>query len=56
MQHPFLMILAVIGAAAILFALTFVSLVIGGLVNGMVALISAPIIDRIVARREARRL
>jgi hypothetical protein len=54
MHHPFLMILAAIGATAILFALTFVSLVIGGLVNGMVALMSAPIIDRIVASREAR--
>ncbi len=49
------MLLAIIGASAILFALGFVTLVIGGLVNGMVVLMAGPVIDRIVARREARR-
>ena len=49
------MLLAIIGASAILFALTFVTLVIGGLVNGMVVLMACPVIDRMVARREARR-
>lgn len=48
------MILAAIGAGAILFALTFVSLVIGGLVNGMVALMSGPIVDGVIARRQRR--
>ena len=49
------MLLAIIGASAILFALTFVTLVIGGLVDGMVVLMAGPVIDRMVARREARR-
>ena len=52
MLYWFGMLFAVIGATAILFALTFVTLVIGGLVNGMVALMSGPVIDRIVVRRE----
>ena len=52
MLYWFGMLFAIIGAAAILFALTFVTLVIGGLVNGMVALISGPVIDRIATRRE----
>ena len=49
------MFFAIIGAGAILFALAFVSPVIGGLVNGMVALMSGPIIDGIIAKRSARR-
>ena len=52
MLYWFGMLFAIIGAAAILFALTFVTLVIGGLVNGMVALISGPLIDRITTRRQ----
>ena len=49
------MFFAIIVAGAILFALTFVTLVIGGLVNGMVALMSGPLIDGFLARRAARR-
>jgi len=49
------MFFAIIGAGAILFALAFVSSVIGGLVHGMVALMSGPIIDGIIAKRSARR-
>jgi len=52
MLYWFGMLFAIIGASAILFALTFVTLVIGGLVNAMVALISGPVIDRITTRRE----
>jgi hypothetical protein len=52
MLYWFGLLFAIIGASAIIFALTFVTLVIGGLVNGMVALMSGPLIDRIVNRRE----
>lgn len=48
------MLFAIIGAAAILFALTFVSAVIGGLVNGMIVLMSGPLVDRIASRRSRR--
>jgi hypothetical protein len=51
MLYWFGMLFAIIGAGAILFALTFVTLVIGGLVNGMVALMAGPVIDRVVDRR-----
>jgi hypothetical protein len=42
---------ATIGAAAILSALTFVSLLIGALVNAMIVLMCGPIIDQMLARR-----
>jgi len=54
MLYYFGMLFAIIGATAILFALTFVTGVIGGLVNGMVALMSGPVIDRLVERRGRR--
>jgi hypothetical protein len=44
-------IFAGLGAGMILFALTFVTLLVGALVNGMVALMAGPLIDRIVARK-----
>jgi hypothetical protein len=44
-------LLATIGAALILSALTFVSALIGGVINAMIVLIAGPIIDTIVARR-----
>jgi hypothetical protein len=44
-------LLATIGAALILGALTFVSTLIGGVVNAMILLMAGPIVDRIVARR-----
>jgi hypothetical protein len=46
-------LLATIGASLILGALTFVSALIGGVINAMVVLVAGPIIDNIVARREA---
>ena len=55
MLYWFSLIFAIIGAGAILFALTFVTAVIGGLVNAMVALMAGPLIDGAVARRAARR-
>jgi hypothetical protein len=45
------MIFAGIGAAAILTALTFVTLLIGALVNAMVALMAGPVIDRVVGEK-----
>jgi uncharacterized membrane protein len=45
---------AAIGAAAILGALVYVNLVIGGLVQGMVVLLAGPIIDKIIEKRKAR--
>ena len=44
-------VLAGIGATLILSALTFVSLLIGVLVNAMIVLMSGPVIDRMMARR-----
>jgi hypothetical protein len=42
---------AAVGAGGILGALTFVSLLIGGMVTGMIVLMCGPIIDRLLARR-----
>lgn len=42
------MLLAAVGAAAILAALTFVTLLIGVLVNAMCALMSGPMLDKVL--------
>ena len=42
---------AILGAAMVLFALTYVTLLIGGLVNAMVVLISGPLVDRLLAKK-----
>jgi hypothetical protein len=47
----FARVFAGLGAGMILFALTFVTLLIGVLVNSMVALISGPLVDRLLARK-----
>jgi hypothetical protein len=44
-------LLATIGASLILGALTFVSALIGVLVNAMIVLMWGPLIDRMLARR-----
>ncbi|MBA3259479.1 MAG: hypothetical protein H0T68_08445 [Gemmatimonadales bacterium] len=44
-------LLATIGASLILFALAFVSALVGVLVNAMIVLMSGPIIDQAIARR-----
>jgi hypothetical protein len=44
-------VFATLGAGMILFALTYVTLLVGGLVNAMVALISGPLVDRLLARK-----
>jgi hypothetical protein len=51
--YYFGMIFAIIGATAILFALPFVSAVIGGLVNAMITLMAGPIVDKVLARRKS---
>jgi hypothetical protein len=45
-------LLATIGASLILGALTFVSALIGVLVNAMIVLMCGPVIDGLLARRE----
>jgi hypothetical protein len=47
-------LLASIGASLILGALTFVSALIGLLVNAMIILMCGPLIDRYLARRNRR--
>ena len=44
-------VFATLGAGMILFALTYVSLMVGGLVNMMVVLISGPLVDRLLSRK-----
>lgn len=46
-------LLAVIGAALILAALTFVTLLIGVLVTAMVALFAGPLVDRALGEEPA---
>lgn len=54
MIHALYLLFAAIGATLILGGLTFVSLVIGGLVNGMIVLLSGPIIDKMIEKRKAK--
>jgi hypothetical protein len=51
MLEVFGRVFAGLGAGMIIFALTFVTLLIGVLVNAMIALMSGPVIDRLVAKR-----
>jgi hypothetical protein len=44
-------LLATIGATLILSALTFVSTLVGVLINAMIVLVSGPLIDRMMTRR-----
>ncbi len=46
-------LLATIGASLILFALAFVSTLVGVLVNGMIVLMLGPVIDQVLARRRS---
>ncbi len=41
-------IFATLGAGMILFALTYVTLLVGAIVNAMVVLIAGPVVDRFV--------
>lgn len=53
-MYWFGVLFASIGAALILGALTFVSLLIGVLVHFMIILMSGPLIDKFLARRQRR--
>ena len=53
-MYWFGVLFASIGAALILGALTYVSLLIGVLVHFMIILLSGPVIDRFLARRSRR--
>ena len=44
-------IFATLGAGMVLFALTYVTLLVGAIVNAMVVLMAGPVIDRLVARK-----
>jgi hypothetical protein len=45
-------VLAALGAGMILTALTFVTLLIGVLVNSMVALMAGPVVDKILKEKQ----
>jgi hypothetical protein len=51
MLEVFGRVFASLGAGMIIFALTFVTLLIGVVVNAMIALMSGPLIDRLVAKK-----
>lgn len=51
MAETLRMLLAGVGAAAILGALLFVTLLIGALVNAMVVLMAGPVVDRLVKEK-----
>jgi hypothetical protein len=50
-MERFGIIFAALGAGMILFALTYVTLLVGAIVNAMVLLMSGPLIDRLVTRK-----
>jgi hypothetical protein len=50
-METFVVVFAALGAGMILFALTYVTLLVGGIVNAMVVLISGPVVDNLVAKR-----
>lgn len=48
MLDTLMMIFAGVGATLIIFALTYVTLLVGGIVNAMVVLMAGPIVDRFI--------
>jgi len=50
-METFGVIFAALGAGMILFALVFVTLLVGGLVNGMVVLIAGPVVDKLLDKK-----
>jgi len=53
-MYWFGVLFAFIGAGLILGALTYVSLLIGGLIQFMIILMSGPLVDRLLAQRDRR--
>ena len=51
--YYFGMFMAAVGAGAILFALGFVTAVVGGLVNAMILLMCGPLIDKYLVKQGA---
>jgi len=47
----FLLVFAIIGAGGVLFALTYVSILVGILVNGMILIMAGPLIDKYFRRK-----
>ena len=52
MFNLFYVLFAGIGAVLILGALTFVTLLIGGLINGMVVLMAGPLVDKMMEKKQ----
>jgi len=50
-METFGVVFAALGAGMILFALVFVTLLVGGLVNGMVVLIAGPVVDKLLDKK-----
>jgi hypothetical protein len=48
MLDTLMVIFAGVGATLIIFALTYVTLLVGGIVNAMVVLMAGPIVDRFI--------
>jgi hypothetical protein len=48
MLDTLMAIFAGVGATLIIFALTYVTLLVGGIVNAMVVLMAGPIVDRFI--------
>lgn len=50
-MRVFGIVFATLGAGMVLFALVYLNFLLAGLVNGMVMLISGPLIDKLLAKK-----
>ncbi len=50
-MRTFAIVFASLGAGMVLFALVYLNALLFGLVNGMVALMAGPVIDRLLSRK-----
>ena len=51
-MRVFGIVFATLGAGMVLFALVYLNFLLAGLVNGMVMLISGPLIDKVLAKKK----